>query len=116
MRINSALQVKPHKALLFLLFQCCTIVLWAQVRITGKVTGENSQGIPNISVQIQNTNFGTTTDEQGGYTLSANLKPGTYQVVFTGVSFRSSTQPLQVSSGNEYTINAQLSEDAAKNG
>ncbi|RYZ31066.1 MAG: SusC/RagA family TonB-linked outer membrane protein [Chitinophagaceae bacterium] len=114
MRIKSAFFARPHKALFLLLFQCFTLALLAQVRISGRVTTDGTQGAPNISVQIQNTNFGTTTDDQGGYTLMANLNPGTYQLVFTGIGFRSTNQSLQIGSATSYTVNAQLAEDAAK--
>src|SRR6476620_8684930 len=99
----SALFAKPQKVLLLLLFQCCSLFLWAQARISGKVTDASSKGIPNISVQVQNTTFGTTTDDQGAYTLSANLKPGNYQLVFTGVGFRSTSQAVQIGSAATYT-------------
>jgi len=114
MRIKSAFLARPHKALCLLLFQCFTLALLAQVRISGRVTTDGTQGAPNISVQIQNTTFGTTTDDQGAYTLTANLNPGTYQVVFTGVGFRAANQSLQIGSATTYTVNAQLTEDAAK--
>lgn len=114
MRKLSTRLAKPHKALLFLLFQCCALTLLAQVRISGRVTSDGTQGLPNISVQVQNTNFGTTTDETGSYSLTANLNPGTYQLVFTGVGFRSATQTVQVGTAASYTANAQLAEDALK--
>ena len=82
MRKKTNCLVKPPKALLFLLFQCLSLMLLAQVRISGRVTSDGNEGIPNVSVQIQNTNFGTTTDVQGSYSFSADLKAGTYQIAF----------------------------------
>jgi len=115
MRKKTMLRARPHKVLLFLLFQCCAFTLLAQVRISGRVTSDGTQGLPNISVQVQNTTFGTTTDESGNFSLNANLNPGTYQLVFTGVGFRSVRQTLQVTAGTgAYTLNSQLAEDAAK--
>jgi TonB-linked SusC/RagA family outer membrane protein len=106
--------VKPRQAFLLLLFQFCAIALWAQVRISGKVTADGNEGIPGISVQVQNTTFGTVTDAQGEYAFTVNLNPGVYQIVFSGVGFRSVTQSLQITSAASYTVNAQLSEDALK--
>lgn len=97
--------------LLFLLLT--TTALLAQVRISGRVT-DGTQGIGNVSVQVQNTTFGTTTDESGAYQLTSNLKPGTYILVFTGVGFRSATQTVQIGSATAYTADAQLVADAAK--
>lgn len=104
----------PKKALLFFVFQFFALALWAQVRISGRVTSDGATGLPNITVQVQNTTYGTTTDESGTYQLSANLKAGTYQLQFTGVGFRSVLQPLQITSAASYTINAQLGQDALK--
>jgi TonB-linked SusC/RagA family outer membrane protein len=114
MRKQTTFYARPHKVLLFLLLQCCAFTLLAQVRISGRVTSDGTQGVANASVQIQNTSFGTTTDEQGAYSVTANLRPGTYQLVFTAVGFRSSTQSVQVGSAASYTVDAQLTEDALK--
>jgi len=105
---------KPKRVLLFLLVQIFSLSLWAQVRISGRVTSDGTSGLPNISVQVQNTTFGVTTDDQGSYQLNANLKPGTYRLVFSGVGFRSTTQSLQVGNATAYTVDAQLAEDALK--
>ena len=105
---------RSKKTLQLLLFQFFPFVLLAQVTISGRVTTDGTQGAPNISVQVQNTNFGTTTDEQGAYSLPVTLRAGTYQVVFSGVGFRSSSQPVQIGSAATYTVNAQLAEDALK--
>jgi TonB-linked SusC/RagA family outer membrane protein len=106
--------LKPKKGLLLLFFQFFGFALWAQVRISGRVTNAQSDPIPGISVQVQNTTFGTTTDADGTYNLSANLNPGTYQVQFTGVGFKTSSQTLQVGTASSYSINSQLREDALK--
>lgn len=114
MRKQTKRLARPYKALLVLLMQCCALTLLAQVRISGRVTSDGTQGIPNISVQIQNTSFGTLTDETGAYALTADLQPGTYQLMFTGVGFRSTTRELQVGTAATYTTNVQIGEDALK--
>lgn len=105
---------KPKKALLFFFFQFFVLSLWAQVRISGRVTGDGTTGVPNVSVQVVNTAYGTTTDASGAYSINADLRPGPYRLSFTGVGFKSITQTLQVSSAASYTADAQLTEDAAK--
>lgn len=114
MRRSSLLSTKPHKALLLFLFQFCALALWAQVRISGRVTSDGTNGVPNISVQVLNTTYGTTTDESGAYQVNANLKPGTYRLQFSGVGFRQTVQTVQVGSDAAYNVNIQLAEDAAK--
>jgi TonB-linked SusC/RagA family outer membrane protein len=86
----------------------------AQVRITGRVTTADNTGIPDISVTIRNTNFGTSTDASGSYALQANLQPGTYELLFTGVGFKASTQTIRIGTGTAYTSDVQLTVDALK--
>ncbi len=88
--------------------------LVAQVRISGRATNTQNEGLPGISVQIQSTTLGTTTDANGAFVLPVTLQPGSYVLQFTGVGFRSATQTVQVGTAGAYTVNAQLTEDAAK--
>src|SRR5438067_11194758 len=114
MRKKSTCFIKSIRILCLLLFQFFTIALFAQTNISGKVTGAQNEGLPGISVQVQNTNFGTSTDAVGNYTLPVNLKPGTYQILISGVGFKSSTQSIRLGTAASYTVNAQLSEDVLK--
>ena len=41
------------------------------VRITGKVTGANSEPLAGVTVQIKNATTGTATDNNGGYSITA---------------------------------------------
>ena len=96
---------------LVLLLQWVTVSAIAQVQISGRVTDKEGKGIQAISVQVRGTSFGTTTDANGGYTINAGLKAGTYMIDFSGVGFKSVTQNLTVGSGTSYTSNAQLTDD-----
>src|SRR5689334_10818736 len=96
---------------LLLLVQLCTVAAIAQVRINGRVTGDNGSGLVGISVLIKNTTYGASTDANGNFSFSANLKPGTYPVEFSGIGFKSRTETLTVNNGDAYTLNAQLKED-----
>ncbi|WP_121354429.1 SusC/RagA family TonB-linked outer membrane protein [Flavisolibacter nicotianae] len=97
-----------------LLFQLLGLSLWAQVQISGRVTGPQNEGLPGITVQIQATRFSTSTEPDGTYSLSAPLKPGSYQIQFTGVGFKAQTKSIQVSGSAAQTVDAQLEEDALK--
>ena len=113
MQRKSASPQRMRKRIAFtvmLLLSCFT--LFAQVQIQGKVTDAEGRGAPAISVAISNTNFGTSTDANGDFSLSANLQPGNYTVVFTGVGFKRQEQALQVSNASSYTVNTQLAPDA----
>ncbi|HTM93955.1 MAG TPA: SusC/RagA family TonB-linked outer membrane protein [Flavisolibacter sp.] len=97
-----------------LLLQFFSLALIAQVQISGRVTTADNKGIPDISVLVRNTTFGSTTDADGSYSFQANLKPGTYQLDFTGVGYKMFTQNIQVSASGTVSANAQLVQDALK--
>ena len=84
----------------------------AQVKISGKVTDKKGGPIPGISVVIRNTNYGTSTDANGLYTISAELKAGDYVLEFSGVGFKTISNSLRVGSEANYTSNAELVADA----
>ncbi|MFM2137805.1 MAG: hypothetical protein RJA57_112, partial [Bacteroidota bacterium] len=75
---------------------------WAQRTITGKVTDEKGNGLGNASVLVRGTTVGTTTKEDGTFTLTvpANAKA----LVFSSVDM----SPVEVAIGNSNVINAQL--------
>jgi len=100
------------KCLLTSLFFFFSLVAISQVRISGKVTGANNEGLPNISVQIRNTTYGVATDESGNYSMDVNLKPGNYTIDISGVGFKTQAVPLQISTAATYTANASLQTDA----
>lgn len=109
---TSSLQSKFKLISLLLLFQFFTCLLFAQVRLAGKVTGADNKGVPDISVQVRNTTMGTTTNAEGNYSFEINLKPGTYQLDFSGVGFKILSQAIQVASSGNIIANAQLLVDA----
>lgn len=96
---------------LLLLLQLVAIIGIAQVRVSGKVTGSDGNGIPSISVQVKNTNSGGVTDASGVYNFSSDIRPGTYTLEFSGIGFKKSEQVITVS-GSTVTADAQLAEDA----
>lgn len=102
---------KPKEVFLVLMLQFCVMCLLAQTRISGKVTDAEGKAIPGISVSVRNTSWGAATDGTGMYLISADLRAGTYTIVFSGVGYKSATQSLQVGAASSYTVNIQLTED-----
>jgi len=76
--------------------------LFAQKTITGKVTDDKGNPIPNVSVMIKGTNSGTITKADGTYSLSVpnNAKA----LVFSAVGM----SPLEVVIGSETVVNPML--------
>ena len=94
-----------------LIFQMIAILAFSQVRISGKVTGPDGNGIALASVQVRNTTIGAVTDANGNYDFMANLKPGNYVLEFSGIGHKSTTQALKIGSETSFTVNSQLAED-----
>ncbi|MBL7744949.1 MAG: SusC/RagA family TonB-linked outer membrane protein [Chitinophagaceae bacterium] len=76
--------------------------LFAQKTITGKVTDEKGNPIPNASVMVKGTNTGTVSKSDGSYsiTVPANAKA----LVFSAVDM----SPLEVVLGSQTTISPSL--------
>jgi len=86
--------------------------LLAQVRISGKVTAADGKGIPYVSVLIRNTTIGSSTGADGTYSFDANVKPGTYVLVFSGVGFKTKEQSVNLGTEAAVTSDAVLTDDA----
>jgi TonB-linked SusC/RagA family outer membrane protein len=67
-------------------FLLLSSALAQRVEVSGKVTGENNQPVPGVSVQEKNTTNGTTTDANGNFRLSVNRNA---TLVFSSVGYDS---------------------------
>ncbi len=107
------LKQRKWKAISFVMFlQLLSVLSLAQVSISGKVAGADGNGVPAISVTVQNTGIGAATDMSGMYSINASLSPGTYTLVFSGIGFRSKEENVQVGGATSYSVNVTLTEDA----
>jgi hypothetical protein len=84
---------------IFLIFILCPFIALAQnATITGKVVGAASKNpVANASVFLSNATYGTSTNEDGSFTL-AGVKPGQYELVVTVVGYEDYSQTIQVGS------------------
>lgn len=79
-----------------------TLHVWAQRTVTGVVTDDRGNPVPNASVQIKGTNLGTVTGPDGRFTLTVPADART--LVFSAVDMASE----EVSVGNAATVDARL--------
>jgi len=104
-----------NKKLILIGFLLACTNLYAQ--ITGSISGsvvnkQTQQPISGISVQIEGTQRGTTTDSSGKFRI-ANIPVKTYAVKFSGIGYADIIKyNIIINSGNEYTF---LVEMEAKN-
>ena len=79
--------------------------VWAQMKVSGKVADPSGEGLPGVTVVVEGTTNGTTTDGSGGYTLSV---PGSNSVlVFSFIGY----MPRKVTVGNQTTLNVTIQPD-----
>ncbi|MCF8246213.1 MAG: DUF5686 and carboxypeptidase regulatory-like domain-containing protein [Saprospiraceae bacterium] len=94
------------KALILLLSFALPIFLFSQVR--GKVTDMKGEPLPFVSIYVQGTTNGTTSNLEGGYSLV--LEKGKYQVVFQSIGYKQHTETVEMK-GQPIKLNVQLSEE-----
>jgi TonB-linked SusC/RagA family outer membrane protein len=76
-----------------------SIQLFAQKTVTGKVTDDKGNPIPNVSVVIKGTNTGTTTNIDGIYSLNA---PQNATLVFSSIDM--ATQEVKLGSQTSLSV------------
>ncbi|MBX2961445.1 MAG: carboxypeptidase-like regulatory domain-containing protein [Cyclobacteriaceae bacterium] len=83
--------------------------------ITGKITdSKTGEEIIGANVAIQGTSVGDATNLDGKYTI-ANVKPGTYSLVISFLTYKTHTIPdVTVESGKITSVNVGMQEDATE--
>jgi len=92
-----------------LLYVFFFIINFGFAQITGTVVSEKNETLPVVSVYIDNTYIGTTTNEEGNYTLDID-KTGTYTIVFQYLGFKTLKKKITVDS-LPFTLNATLAKE-----
>ncbi len=83
------------KKLLFVFLLLSTYLLQAQ--ILGKVTDTKGQPLPYVNIYLQNSYIGTTTNEDGNYTLNIS-ENAEYKVVFQFLGYKTLNKTINASS------------------
>ncbi|WP_232834903.1 SusC/RagA family TonB-linked outer membrane protein [Pleomorphovibrio marinus] len=73
--------------------------------VRGKVTDQNGEPMPGVSVLVQGSTTGTVTDLDGNYTITV---PDATTLVFSFIGFESQTVPIT----DQAEVNITMSEDA----
>ena len=104
----------PLQSGLALILCFFSMVSFSQVKISGKVTNPEGKGLPFISIIVKGTSVGSSTDVDGFYSFTADLKQGQYVLEFTGVGLRTKEQTISIGSQAAYTVDIVLTEDVLK--
>jgi len=73
--------------------------------VRGRVTDENGEGLPGVTVLVKGTTNGTTTDVKGAYTL--NAPDGSATLTFSSIGYAS----VEMAIGNRQTIDVKMVPD-----
>ena len=88
---------------------CLAIIATSFGQIKGKVVDKKNQPLPYVSVYLQNTLSGTTTNDNGAYILETN-KTGKQTVVFQFLGFKTLKKEVLIES-LPFELNVQLIEE-----
>ncbi|MCZ4222183.1 SusC/RagA family TonB-linked outer membrane protein [Pedobacter rhodius] len=110
--LNASLSFKFYKTfkvviILLVLLSLQFQTSFAQSLIKGKVTDAKGVTIPGVSVKLQGAAIGTTTNDNGEFSISA---PGDGVLEFSYIGYQKTTVPI----GGKSVITAILSEDNQK--
>lgn len=81
----------------------------ASSQITGTVSSTKGDTLPFVNVYIENSNIGTTSNEEGNYELQFS-KEGTHTVVFQFLGFKTLKKPVNITSF-PFRLDAALEEE-----
>ncbi|MBB6610809.1 TonB-dependent receptor [Pontibacter sp. Tf4] len=72
-------------------------------RIEGRIVSERNEPLIGITVALQGTSTGTSTDEEGKYALK-NITPGNYTLVASGIGYATVKHEVEVTAGTTKTV------------
>jgi TonB-linked SusC/RagA family outer membrane protein len=93
------------------LLLCAAAPAWAQTTrpLTGQILDDSGAGLPGVTVVVQNTNLGATTDPNGRFSLNI---PGGDNVVLTISYIGFATQTINVGTQTTLKVNLKSAEKA----
>lgn len=78
--------------------------------IVGQISDQSDTTIPGMTAMLAGTSKGAVTDADGQYKIT-NIKPGSYQLIISGIGFVKQKKPITLKAGQTVTLNISLVED-----
>ncbi|PKP08599.1 MAG: TonB-dependent receptor, partial [Bacteroidetes bacterium HGW-Bacteroidetes-3] len=92
--------MNQKKHFILAIFSLFTVAFYAQsIQVTGKVSDTDNQPLPGVTVTIEGTSKGTTTDFNGNYTIKAEKNE---TLIFSFVGFNE--KKLKIDSAKSYDV------------
>lgn len=104
----------PKKLLPSVISTLLFLFLWANTvfaqsgTIMGQVTNTNQQAVANINIGLKGTHFGEAADKEGYYKI-VGIPADEYQLVVSGVGYKTQRKSITIESGETLTVNVILS-------
>ncbi|RTQ52142.1 SusC/RagA family TonB-linked outer membrane protein [Hymenobacter gummosus] len=86
-----------------LFFICCTLSAAAQGTVSGRVLDEKQQALPGVTVIIEGTQLGSSTNAEGQF-LIQNVPAGAQTVVTSFVGYSTQRVPVNVANGQTTSV------------
>lgn len=81
--------------------------------IKGKVVDEQAQPLPYVTIILENTRYGTSSDEAGSFEIN-NIPSGTYTIILSQVGYHRISQNIDINENEElgivFTMRAKINE------
>lgn len=92
------------------LFLLVPLIVWGQkASIEGKIIDSNKTPLPSITILLETTSYGTSSDEDGNFSFT-NIPEGSYVIVASGVGYEAKTTSIQIQKGRTIYVELQLNE------
>lgn len=78
--------------------------------IKGSIVSFNQEPLIGVTVSLQNTSLGSTTDENGRFVIN-NITAGTYTLVASNIGYTAIKQSIMLTTGKTVNLDLQLSEN-----
>jgi TonB-linked SusC/RagA family outer membrane protein len=82
------------------------------ISLSGKVTDESGEGLPGVTVRLQDAGLGTITDLDGNYRISGRVQKGVYQLTCSLTGFNTFSRTINLNGDLTETIDVQLGNGA----
>jgi len=100
-----------EKILLLVMLCACSIFSTAQNlgSVRGTLKGKSGEPVSALTVKLQNTPLGAVSDNSGTFVI-ANVTPGSYTLVITGIGYKPTQRSVSVTAGQETTLSLKVEE------
>ncbi|MDJ1470802.1 TonB-dependent receptor [Xanthocytophaga flava] len=105
--MNKSLQQKLPLFFCLLFLPLCMLAQSEKGSISGYIQSENKEPLPNMTIGLDETAYGTTSSETGHFLLK-NIPAGKYILSISGIGYQALKQTIVVNAGQRISLNYQL--------